>query len=174
MLASVGDRRPVAGVGLGMRRPWSYARWLSALWLAAGAADARELHSYALVQDDASLVIDGERVRLYGIYLPDTPRYCQTLVNPARCASRAALALEFKVAGFVRCYPQSENRDGSLNAICYVKRTRFNDGEDLGAYLIEQGWALALPHAPFAYQALERIAKHHGRGVWGFSVDGFR
>lgn len=130
-----------------------------------------ELHSYAIVQDDGSLLIKRKRVHLYGIYLADNSRQCRTNIRPVRCASRSVLALDFKVQGFVHCYSQTENEDGSLNAVCYVNRSKFKDGVDLGAYLIERGWALALPNAPFEYQALERIARHNNRGVWGFQVD---
>lgn len=137
-------------------------------------AGAWELHSYAHVQGDGSLLIKGEKVHLYGIHMPDTGKRCRTNIRPIRCGSRAVLALEFKKQGFVHCYPQTENEDGSLNGICYVGRNAFNDGEDLAAYLVESGWALALPDAPFEYHALERIARHNNRGVWGFTVDGYR
>ena len=91
-----------------------------------------------------------------------------------RCDSRVVLALDFKVKGFIRCFPQSENRDGSLNAVCYVNRTGFDPGEDLAAYLLERGWALALPQAPFEYHALEKIAISQEVGVWGYPVDSIR
>lgn len=127
---------------------------------------AFELHSYAIVQDDGSLLIKGRRVHLYGIYMADNTMRCQTNISSPDCTSKAALALDLKVQGFVHCYPQTENEDSSLNSICYVGRSSFKEGEDLGAYLIEQGWALALPDAPVEYHALERIAKHNHRGVW--------
>ena len=133
-----------------------------------------ELHSYAIVQDDGALLISGYRVHLYGVYLADDSQQCRTSILPIRCAPRAALALDFKIQGFVRCYPQTENEDGSLNGICYVGRNSFRAGEDLGAYLIERGWALALPYAPFEYHALERIARHNNRGVWGLTFNRFR
>ena len=47
-------------------------------------------------------------------------------------------------------------------------------GIDLGAYLIENGLALAGENAPFEYRSLERIAEANGRGVWGFQADQFR
>lgn len=137
-------------------------------------ATAWELHSYAIVQDDASLLIKGHRVHLFGIYLPQTNRQCRSNIVPVRCGGRAVLALDFKIQGFVHCYPQSKNDDGSLNGICYADRSHFKEGVDLGAYLVERGWALALPDAPFEYHALERIARHNNRGVWGFTVDSFQ
>jgi endonuclease YncB( thermonuclease family) len=77
------------------------------------------------------------------------------------------VALESKIQGFVSCRPVLRYRDRSIDAIC---RTRLQ-GEDLGGWLLSQGWALALPGAPFAYHALERIARARQRGVWGFQVD---
>jgi len=145
---------------------------LLAVWACAG-ANGRELHSYALVQDDGSLLISGETVHLYGVYLPETDRTCDHQSLPVRCAPRSVLSLEFKIQGFVHCYPRSRNSDGSLNAVCYTGRNNFSEGEDLAAYLIKRGWALALPDAPFEYHAMERIARHNHRGVWASFVDGF-
>ena len=143
------------------------------LLLAAAGAQAGELVGHAIVQSDASLLIKGEVVRLDGIYVPPTGRDCRDWIQPVRCDSRAALALDFKVKGFIRCFPTGENDDGSINATCYVDRTSFDPGEDLAAYLIQRGLALALPDAPFEYHGLEKIARSQGVGVWGFTVDGF-
>ena len=46
--------------------------------------------------------------------------------------------------------------------------------EDLSAYLLTRGWAVALPDAPFEYSALEKIARQQGIGVWGLAVDRVR
>lgn len=135
---------------------------------------AQELHSYAIVEDDGSLLIQGRRVHLFGIHMvdnADSSAQCQNNVRSESCVTRAVFALDSKVQGFLRCYTQTENEDKSLNSICYVGRSSFEAGEDLGAYLIKEGWALALPAAPAEYHALERIARHHKRGVWGFPVD---
>jgi len=142
-----------------------------ALLVAAG-VQAGELVGHAIVQSDASLLIKGEVVRLDGVYIPPTNRECRAWIQPVRCDSRAALALDFKVKGFIRCFPTGENDDGSLNATCYVDRTSFDPGEDLAAYLIQRGLALALPDAPFEYQGLEKIARAQGVGVWGYTIDG--
>ena len=144
------------------------------LLLAAARAGAEELHSYALVQDDASLTIKGKTVYLDGIYLPPTERQCLSQVRPVRCAERAVLALEFRIQGFVHCFVRTVNDDGSRTATCYVDRSHFDEGEDLSAYLIRKGWAVALPDAPFEYQALERIARQQGVGVWGYPADVIR
>jgi len=148
-------------------------RRLSALCLAAAPA-AADIESCAIVQDDATLLIRGKTIRLFGVHVPSDATQCRTSIRPARCASRAALALDFKIQRFVRCREVAKNLDGSVDAFCTVNHSRFDDGEDLGAYLIGEGPALALPNAPFAYHAQEKIARANGRGVWGFQVDSIR
>jgi endonuclease YncB( thermonuclease family) len=135
---------------------------------------AAEFSSYAVVQDDASLVIQNKVVRLFGIYIPELGQFCDTQLRPAFCGNRAATALNFKIQGFVTCQEMGTYDDGSISAICWTKRSNFSEGTDLGAYLIRQGLALAGPDAPFEYQALERIAQNNGLGVWGFQADQFR
>jgi len=139
--------------------------------LPAAAADSFEGH--AIVRDDGSLLIKNRVVVLYGIYLPPTDRQCRDWIRPVRCDSRGVLALDFKVRGFITCFPRGEDSEGRVHAICYVDRTGLDSGEDLGAYLIQKGWALALPNAPFEYQAMERIAQTRGLGVWGYFADSF-
>lgn len=134
-------------------------------------AEAREISGLASVQDDGSLQIKGQTIELYGIYLPPTERQCRAWTRPTRCASRAVLALDLRVRGFVTCATMGESAVGRLQAVCHVDRTRFDPGEDLAAHLIQQGWALAVPGAPFEYQALERIARARQLGVWGMQVD---
>ncbi len=128
-------------------------------------AATREIASYAFVQDDGTLRIKGRVIRLFGIHIPTTGQTCRFSQNPPFCASRAAKALNFKKgANFVHCEPKLEHQDGTITALCRV------NGEDLSAYLLERGWALALPDAPFEYSALEKIARHRSLGLWGFPV----
>lgn len=140
--------------------------------LSAPAARANDsFEGLAIVRDDGSLLIKNRVVVLYGIYLPPANRQCRDWIRPVRCDEPGVLALDFKVRGFITCYPQDEDSQGRIHAICYVDRTGLDPGEDLGAYLIQRGWALALPNAPFEYHAMERIALVRGLGVWGYYVD---
>ncbi len=131
-------------------------------WLTVPAASAA-LVSYALVRPDATLLVGSRLVRLYGIYIPPSGRNCRPNLRPVKCGSNAALALEFKIRGFVHCQRVHRHRDRSITALCR------NKGVDLSAYLIERGWAVALPGGPFEYQVLERIARERGMGVWGLN-----
>lgn len=124
----------------------------------------------ALVRSDGTLRIGQRWIRLYGVHIPDTGRQCRTRVLPAYCGNPAAVALDTRIQSFVVCRPVGRSRDGSLHAFCAVEHSVHSPGEDLGSYLIARGLALALPRAPFAYVALERIAQARGLGLWGFSV----
>ena len=155
---------------------WRLAGFLAVVLLfnVLGSPTRAEIDGFAMIEDDGSLIIAGKRVQLHGIYIPETNRICRDSIRPIRCATRAVQALEFKVRGFVHCDEVSFNADGSLNAFCYVDRSPFDGGEDIGAYLIKRGWAVAGPEAPFEYGVFEEIARENRRGVWGFNADAFR
>lgn len=132
-------------------------------------SDASGIKSFAFVEPDGSMRMAGHVVRLHGIYIPPTGESCHMFERPIRCGSRAVLALEFKVSGvFVHCQPLMRRPDESIVATCTA------DGDDLGAWMLERGWAVATPDAPFEYTALERIARAKGIGVWGIPVSPVR
>lgn len=126
----------------------------------------QEISSFAFVHEDASMTVGGQLLRLYGIYVPPTDRTCNTFIRPVPCGTRASLALEFKTSGdFVRCQPRTRNTDGSINASCR------SGNDDLSEWMLQRGWAVALPDAPFHYAALEKIARSKGVGIWGIAID---
>lgn len=156
---------------------WSLALLVLALVCAAAPmarADRADIVGPATVLADGSLRVRDNIVRLYGIFIPFDGQTCQFIFNPARCGSRAALALDTRIQGFVFCYSVNVNGDGSVNAVCYNQPTLYTPGDDLAAFLVSEGLAFALPDAPFEYVALERVAQTRQLGLWGFSVDSIR
>ena len=137
-----------------------------------GAAAAGEL---AFVQADGTLKVGNRIIRLYGIHIPPTNRFCRTFLRPTRCASRSVLELDRMIHGFVWCQPVGRNRDGTLSAVCRVRTndSRLGSRADLAANLLWEGWAVALPHAPFEYITLERIARAHVRQSLETRAEGF-
>ncbi|MDB5764378.1 MAG: thermonuclease family protein [Herminiimonas sp.] len=128
-----------------------------------------DISSFAFVQDDGSLKVSGYLIRLYGIYIPPTDQTCYTFIRPIPCGTRASLALDFKLGGdFVHCTERAPNADGSITASCRL------EDQDLSAWMLQQGWTVALPDAPFEYAALEKIARSRGVGIWGIPVDAIR
>ena len=125
-----------------------------------------EISSFAFVNQDGTLTMAGYRIYLYGVYVPPTDQTCYTFVRPLQCGTRASLALEFKISGdFVRCLPRSTNSDGSIVASCRA------ENDDLSEWMLQRGWAVATPDAPFQYVAMERIAQSKGIGIWGIPID---
>ena len=128
-----------------------------------------EISSFAFVQEDGSLKVAGHLIHLYGIYIPPTEQTCSTFIRPIPCGPRASLALDFKISGdFVHCQPRATNPDGSLTASCR------SGNEDLSEWMLQSGWAVALPDAPFEYFTMERIAQSRGIGIWGIPIDVIR
>ena len=158
-----------------MKRNYQIGTWIVLLWasvaLWSAPAAAYEISSYAAINADGSLRISGKTVHLYGIYIPDTNQTCSRNRNPRVCGSRAVVALDFKIDGFVRCEILQRNDDGSVAGRCRVNASHFDDGEDLSAYLLQKGWAVALPDGPFEYHTLEKIARSRQFGIWGTTVD---
>lgn len=125
-----------------------------------------EISGFASMQDDGLLKISGYRIHLYGIYIPATEQTCYTFVRPVPCGSRGSLALNFKIEGdFVHCTQRMRHADDSITASCTL------GNEDLSEWMLQKGWAVALPDAPFHYAALEKIAQSRGIGIWGVPVD---
>jgi endonuclease YncB( thermonuclease family) len=74
--------------------------------------------------------------------------------------------LKFNVGtDFVECDSQGRNPDGSYMAVCTTP------AYNLSKIMLSQGWAVALPDAPFEYRVLEDIARSRGVGVWGIPVE---
>lgn len=146
---------------------WLPAAALSLLFVTVPAL-AESVSSYAKVNDDGSLVVRGRTIELAGIYIPKTKESCigETSDN---CRTRAAAALDFRVQGFIYC-DKLQKIGAVWRGTCFVDRTPFDKGTDLAAYLVESGWALALPDASFEYLALEKLARTQLKGLWGGST----
>jgi endonuclease YncB( thermonuclease family) len=167
------------GVPLARTDPMRTALLLAlplALLLAVPPAGAQStIKSYAVVRDDATLILRNQVIRLTGIFIPENGRICEPRIRPVQCGTRAAQALRIKIQGFIECLPQARYRDGSLSAFCYAEgNSMLDEPVDLGAWLIQQGLAAAGPGAPFEYGVYEKIARNNDRGFWGFQVDQIR
>ena len=140
------------------------------LWLLLmpAAAAPRMLEGSAVVREDGSIVVAGEVVHLYGIWIPQTDRTCSSLRSPTFCAPSSVVVLYQKVRSFLLCQEVQRLADGSIEAFCGTRARRlFDPREDLGAWMIQEGWALARPDAPPEYRALERLAESRELGMWG-------
>ena len=127
---------------------------------------AADFDGFPFVNNDGTLRMDHATIHLYGILIPPTDESCRMFVRPVDCAPRAVLALKFNIGtNFVECTRKGRHEDGSYDALCSA------DHNDLSAMLLRQGWAAALPDAPYEYKVLEKIARTRGIGIWGIPLD---
>ncbi|WP_340116168.1 thermonuclease family protein [Pelagibius sp. 7325] len=115
----------------------------------------------ASVVDGDTLEIHGTRIRLHGIDAPESDQLCTRQHDKYRCGQSAALALSDKIGkGVVGCEPRDVDRYGRVVAVCRAQ------GEDLNAWMVANGWALAYRHYSIDYVPQEEAAAAAKIGVW--------
>ncbi|MDX1486240.1 MAG: thermonuclease family protein [Alphaproteobacteria bacterium] len=134
---------------------------LAAFLMLAIPAVAEPIAGRASVIDGDTLEIRGIRIRLHGIDAPESGQMCIAASKRYRCGQRAALALTDKIGpSTISCQPKDRDRYGRVVAVCRAR------GEDLNAWMVAQGWALAYRRFSGAYVGEEREAKRAKIGVW--------
>lgn len=125
------------------------------------AIGAETIAGQASVIDGDTIEIHGTRIRLYGIDAPEGGQYCYVGGKPIRCGQRAALTLADKIANHtVTCEPKDRDRYGRIVAVCRAA------GEDLNAWMVAEGQAVAYRQYSTDYVPQEQRAKASKRGVW--------
>lgn len=131
---------------------------LQALPARAGEAAPRIVSGPATVIDGATLDLGGRRLRLYGMDAPDLDQTCSDgHERDYACGRAAAAALTARIGGeSVTC--ELSGADGT--ALCR------RDGEDLAAWMVANGYAIADRSVPAAYEAQDRRAWGRRVGLW--------
>ncbi|MFK5599925.1 thermonuclease family protein [Methylobacterium sp. HMF5984] len=140
-----------------------------ALALAAAAVDnataAELIVGRASVTDGDTVVIHGTRIRLHGIDAPESAQICQDAAGKDyRCGQVAALALSDLIGEApIACEPRDTDRYGRTVAVCR------KGAEDLNAWMVAQGHAIAYRRYSTDYVEAEATAKAVKRGIWAGS-----
>lgn len=122
---------------------------------------AQTISGTASVIDGDTIEVHGARIRLHGVDSPEGRQSCDLNGKQWRCGTAAANALADRIARRpVTCEQQDVDRYGRIVAICDV------GGDDLGGWMVRQGWALAYRHYSKAYIAAEDEARVKRRGLW--------
>ena len=113
------------------------------------------------VIDGDTFLKAGRPVRLHGIDALELDQDCRSRGQDWPCGQVAATMLANRLDGRdVTCSERGKNRYGRVVAVCW-------QGEiDVGAWMVEEGWALADRRYSRAYVLHERRAQTERRGVW--------
>ena len=125
-------------------------------------AQAADLSGIPRIVDGDTLAIGATKVRLEGIDAPETDQVCLN-ENGAHwdCGIDARDKLAAHIAGReINCTSSGIDVYRRTLAICYLAN------EDLNAWLVQQGWALAYVKYSSAYRQVEEDARVNKRGIW--------
>jgi endonuclease YncB( thermonuclease family) len=115
----------------------------------------------ATVIDGDTIEIHGQRIRFHGIDAPESRQTCVVRGQVWRCGQQAALALsDFIGRSPVACQEQGIDRYGRMIGVCSVR------GEDIEAWMVANGWALAYRKYSLDYTDEEAMAEAAGVGIW--------
>jgi len=115
----------------------------------------------SVVIDGDTIEIHGVRIRLAGVDAPESQQRCGRAGEEWPCGQRAALALaDWLGSRTVSCNPTGKDRYQRTLAHC------FSGTEDVQAWLVLNGWALAYRQYSKDYVAAEEVAQAGRAGVW--------
>ena len=130
------------------------------LWPYALLAD--DLAGPARVIDGDTIAVGSQHVRLEGIDAPETDQVCLGAAGERwTCGIAARDRLSWHVTGRnVSCSAHGEDRYGRTLATCSA------GGENLNAWMVHEGWALAYVQYSREYVGDEAAAREQRKGMW--------
>lgn len=111
------------------------------------------------VVDADTVDIDGTRFRLHGIDAPEARQTCRAMGLTWDCGEAATEALFSRAEG-MSCQGSDADRFGRTIGVCSS-----GTGQDLNAWLVANGWALAYRQFSEDYVDAEEQARSNKRGV---------
>ncbi len=114
------------------------------------------------VVDGDTLTMGNERLRIHGIDAPEMAQTCERQAGRYACGEAARTAMAGILGrGVVAC--QHLDTDQYRRRIV---RCHDDQGRDIGAELVRQGWALAFTRYATDYVPQEAAARAARRGLW--------
>lgn len=130
-------------------------------------ARADTITGTATVIDGDTIEIRGTRIRLEAIDAIEDRQRCTLPDGRAwRCGRDAAFALADRIGRRpVSCSVAGKDRYGRLIATCFL------GADDLNAWMVRNGWAVAYRRYGRQYVGEETAARREGRGIWASSFE---
>lgn len=128
---------------------------------------ANEIAGTSSVIDGDTIEIHGKRIRFHAIDAPESRQFC-TRPNGTkwRCGAASANALSDKIGRApLRCEITDIDRYDRYVARCYL------GSEDLNAWLVTNGWAVAYRRYGLDYVDQEEIAAATQSGIWATAFE---
>jgi endonuclease YncB( thermonuclease family) len=130
-----------------------------------------EVFGIPRVIDGDTIVVNGTRIRLFGIDAPESKQSCTTAGKDYECGTASTNALVEKIGSApVRCAVKRKDMYGRSVAICRLDPPKGakigEEGLDLNAWLVQEGWAVAYKRYSKAYVPLEAQAQEERKGIW--------
>jgi endonuclease YncB( thermonuclease family) len=123
------------------------------------------LSGIASVIDGDTLNLHGKRIRLHGIDAPESRQSCSQDGQNWRCGQQASLALSDHIESrTLRCEQRDIDRYKRIVAVCFM------GGEDINAWLVRSGWAMAYRQYSKDYITVEMEARAARTGIWAGEV----
>ncbi|MBX9934854.1 MAG: thermonuclease family protein [Methylobacterium sp.] len=135
---------------------------LLALLFLATPALAEPIVGRATVIDGDTLEVRGTRIRLHGVDAPESGQTCQDAAGKDyRCGQTAALAMADHIGKrILTCEPRETDQYGRVVAVCRKGR------DDLNAWMVRSGYAVAYRRYAEDYVNPESTAKALRQGIW--------
>ena len=136
---------------------------VASIAIAVGDADghAADIVGAARVINGDTLVIEQQRIRLFGIDAPETRQRCWASGVRYNCADQAKATLTHLTRDKeVRCRLESYDAYGQFLGTCTIGTLEIN------RELVRQGWALAYRPITMAYADDEADAERRKAGLW--------
>jgi len=120
-----------------------------------------QVRGRATVISGDTLIVQGQRMRLYGIDAPEKGQRCQWPNKEIDCGiiSRAAL-LDLIAPVDITCRRRQATKDGTWIASCDA------EGFDVSRNMIYTGWAVVPPGGPAGFSKVQKNAAARKRGLW--------
>lgn len=130
------------------------------------AAHATTVSGAATAIDGDTLVVNGAKVRLFGIDAPELAQPCRLGTETWACGEDAKAQLEELLSiGPIICSGNEKDTYGRLIAVCSA------GGFDLNRTMVAEGWATAYRSLSDAYIADEVRASAAKKGIWRSEFD---
>ena len=131
---------------------------------------SEEITGYAKVIDGDTIIMKGNKIRLYGIDAPEKNQICSktwlsfniiTLNKDYECGLKTTnLLKKFVKNEILVCKKKSVDRYNRIVAICYKKR------RDVNSWLVRNGLAVAYTKYSKKYIINEKDAEKEKKGLW--------